>query len=97
MIYESILDTIGDTPLVALSRLCEGLPGLVLAKLEAFAESAGHSMVDLAIGWLASQPHVSSVIAGATKPEQVEQNVKSAEWKLTAEELAEVDQITRRG
>ena len=68
-----------------------------LAKLEAFAESAGHSMVDLAIGWLASQPHVSSVIAGATKPEQVEQNVRAAEWKLTAEELAEVDKITRRG
>ncbi len=54
-------------------------------------------MVDLAIGWLASQPHVSSVIAGATKPEQVEQNVRAAEWKLTAEELTEVDQITRRG
>ena len=67
-----------------------------LAKLEAFAESAGHSMVELAIGWLASQPHVSSVIAGATKPEQVEQNVRAAEWKLTVEELAEVDQITRR-
>lgn len=67
-----------------------------LVKLEAFTESAGHSMVDLAIGWLASQPHVSSVIAGATKPEQVEQNVRAAEWKLTAEELAEVDQITRR-
>ena len=68
-----------------------------LAKLEAFTESAGHSMVELAIGWLASQPHVSSVIAGATKPEQVEQNVRAAEWKLTVEELAEVDQITRRG
>ena len=67
-----------------------------LAKLEAFTESAGHSMVELAIGWLASQPHVSSVIAGATKPEQVEQNVRAAEWKLTVEELAEVDQITRR-
>jgi aryl-alcohol dehydrogenase-like predicted oxidoreductase len=52
-------------------------------------------MVDLAIGWLASQPHVGSVIAGATRPEQVDQNVAAAEWRLTAEELAEVDAITR--
>ena len=66
-----------------------------LSKLQSFAEAAGHSMVELAIGWLASQPHVPSVIAGATKPEQVEQNVRAAEWKLTAEELAEVDKITR--
>ncbi len=66
-----------------------------LAKLQSFAESAGHSMLELAIGWLASQPHVPSVIAGATKPEQVEQNVRAAEWKLTAEELTEVDAITR--
>ncbi len=68
-----------------------------LTKLQSFADAAGHSMVDLAIGWLVSQPHVSSVIAGATKPEQVEQNVAAAEWRLTAEELAEVDKITRRG
>ena len=67
-----------------------------LTKLEAFVESCGRSMLDLAIGWLASQPHVASVIAGATKPEQLEQNVSAAEWRLTAEELAEVDTITRR-
>ncbi len=67
-----------------------------LTKLEAFVESRGRSVLDLAIGWLASQPHVASVIAGATKPEQLEQNVSAAEWRLTAEELAEVDTITRR-
>jgi aryl-alcohol dehydrogenase-like predicted oxidoreductase len=67
-----------------------------LEKLEAFAESRGHGMLELAIGWLASQPHVASVIAGATKPEQVEHNVKAAEWRLTAEELAEVDRVTQR-
>ena len=67
-----------------------------LQKLEAFAESAGHTMLELAIGWLASQPHVSSVISGATKPEQVEQNVAAAEWKLNAEEMAKVNEITRR-
>ena len=67
-----------------------------LQKLESFAESAGHTMLELAIGWLASQPHVASVISGATKPEQVEQNVAASEWKLNAEEMAKVNEITRR-
>ena len=53
-------------------------------------------MLDVAVGWLASQPHVPSVIAGATKPEQVEHNVKAAEWRLSAEEMSEVDGITKR-
>jgi aryl-alcohol dehydrogenase-like predicted oxidoreductase len=47
----------------------------------------------LAIVWLAAQAPISSVIAGATKPEQVEQNVRAAEWILSAEELAEVDRV----
>lgn len=68
----------------------------LVEKLTAFAEARGHSMLDLAIGWLASQPHVASVIAGATKPEQVEANVKAGEWELTAEEIAEVSQISFR-
>ncbi len=67
-----------------------------LERLEAFAAERGHTMVELAIGWLASQRHVGSVIAGATKPEQVSQNVAAAEWRLTPQELAEVDAITRR-
>jgi len=68
----------------------------VLEGLEAFAQARSHTMLELAIGWLASQPRVGSVIAGATKPEQVEQNARAAEWQLSAEELAEVDTITRR-
>ena len=68
----------------------------VLEKLEAFATSRGHTMLELAIGWLASQPHVASVIAGATSPEQVEQNVAAAAWQLTREELIEVDNATAR-
>jgi aryl-alcohol dehydrogenase-like predicted oxidoreductase len=67
-----------------------------LERLEAFATERGHTMVELAIGWLASQRHVGSVIAGATTPEQVDQNVRAAEWKLSSQELAEVDAITRR-
>jgi aryl-alcohol dehydrogenase-like predicted oxidoreductase len=64
-----------------------------LAKLDDFATQRGHTMTDLAIGWLASQPVVGSVIAGATKPEQVEENARAGEWRLTAEELAELDEI----
>ncbi len=64
-------------------------------KLESFAQSRGRSLLDLALGWLASQPHVASVIAGATKPEQVEQNVAAAEWRLTTGELTELDETLR--
>lgn len=67
-----------------------------LEKLEAFAREAGHPLLDLAVGWLASQPHVASVIAGATRPEQVEQNVRAAGWKLSGEERVRVAELTRR-
>ncbi|MBE0609067.1 MAG: aldo/keto reductase [Dehalococcoidia bacterium] len=67
-----------------------------LGKLEAFADARGKTMLDLAIGWLASLSHVGSVIAGATRPEQIDQNVAAGGWKLTAEELAEVDAISKR-
>jgi aryl-alcohol dehydrogenase-like predicted oxidoreductase len=68
-----------------------------LEKLESFAQGHGHTVLELALGWLASQPPVASVISGATSPGQIEQNVKATEWRLTAEEMAEVDSITRRG
>ena len=61
--------------------------------LETFAREAGHSLLDLAIGWLATQPHVGSVIAGATKPDQVGANVTGGAWVLSADELARVDEI----
>jgi aryl-alcohol dehydrogenase-like predicted oxidoreductase len=64
-----------------------------LMKLEGIALRSGHTMVDLAIGWLVSQDHVGSVIAGATKPEQVEENVRAGEYRLDAGELREVDEI----
>jgi aryl-alcohol dehydrogenase-like predicted oxidoreductase len=68
----------------------------MLGQLEAFATERGREMIDLAVGWLASHPFVASVIAGATKPEQVERNVRAAEWKLSPEDVAGVAQITRR-
>ncbi len=62
--------------------------------LERFAKERGHTLVELAFSWLAAQPTVASVIAGATRPEQVEQNARSAGWSLSAEELAEVSRLT---
>src|ERR1700748_465508 len=67
----------------------------IVEKLQAFAKQRGHSMLELAFSWLASRPQVSSVIAGATRVEQVEQNVKAIDWALSAEELAEIDVITK--
>ena len=67
----------------------------MVGKLQAFAEKRGHSMLELAFSWLASRPQVASVIAGATRAEQVEQNVKAIGWALSAEELAEIDGITK--
>jgi len=67
----------------------------IVEKLQAFAKSRGHSMLELAFSWLAARPQVSSVIAGATRVEQVEQNVKAIAWHLTAEEMAEIDRITK--
>ncbi len=64
-------------------------------KLADFCEARGHTMVELAFSWLLSRPIVASVIAGATKPEQIEANVKSADWTLSPEELAEIDAITQ--
>jgi aryl-alcohol dehydrogenase-like predicted oxidoreductase len=62
--------------------------------LEPFAKERSHSLLDLAIAWLLARPKVASVIAGATTPEQVEQNVKAAEWELAPADLAEIDKIT---
>jgi len=67
-----------------------------LAKVEAlasFAEERGHSLLELAFGWLASQPCVASVIAGATRPDQIQANANAMGWRLTDSERARVDEI----
>ena len=65
-------------------------------KLETFCAERGHSPIELAFSWLARQPTVSSIIAGATAPEQLEQNVRAVDWELSPEDLAQVDRLTRR-
>jgi aryl-alcohol dehydrogenase-like predicted oxidoreductase len=61
--------------------------------LRGFADRHGRSLLELAMSWLAARPTVSSIIAGATRPEQIEANVKATFWKLTAEELSEIDKL----
>jgi aryl-alcohol dehydrogenase-like predicted oxidoreductase len=68
----------------------------IVEGLQDLCAKRGWSMLDLAFSWLAVKPVVASVIAGATKPEQIEQNVKAVDLKLTAEDLAEIDAITAR-
>jgi aryl-alcohol dehydrogenase-like predicted oxidoreductase len=65
-----------------------------IEKLNAFAESRGRTVLELAMSWLARRPLVASIIAGATKPEQLEANVKATGWDLTPAEMAEVEKIT---
>ncbi|HZU78469.1 MAG TPA: aldo/keto reductase [Acidimicrobiales bacterium] len=65
--------------------------------LAAIADRAGRSLVHLAIAWLAAQPAVASVIAGATSPGQVAANAAAGDWVLSDDELAEVDAIVPPG
>jgi len=65
-----------------------------LAKLEAFATERGHTIGEGAMVWLLAKPWVSTIIPGARTVEQVSANMAAAEWKLTAEEVAEVEAIS---
>ena len=66
----------------------------IIERLEAFAERRGVTLLDVAIGGLAAQPAVSSVIAGATSAQQVVANVRAGKWEPTMADLAELDEIT---
>lgn len=87
------------------SRLAKFKPGLldtapwdVLSALQAFADERGISMVDVAIGWLLARPQVTSVIAGATRPEQVAANAAAGtRWEPTDEELLQLNDIAPLG
>ncbi len=62
-------------------------------QLQQFAADRGHSLLELSVSWLLSKPMVCSVIAGATKLEQVESNAAAGSWQLSPEELSEIDAI----
>ncbi len=67
-----------------------------LEAIERFAAERGVTMLDVAIGGLAAQPAVASVIAGATTPAQVAANVVAGSWRPTADDLAELARVTAR-
>ena len=62
-------------------------------RLITFAEERGHTVLELAMSWLAAKPQVASIIAGATRPEQIAANVAAVEWKLSADDLAALDGV----
>jgi aryl-alcohol dehydrogenase-like predicted oxidoreductase len=66
----------------------------IVEKLADFCGQRGGTILELAMSWLASRPAVSSIIAGATRPEQLEQNVRAVERTLSAEDLQEIDRLT---
>ena len=66
----------------------------VVERLRRFAEEHGHTILELAMSWLAVQPEVATVIAGATSAEQVRQNAEAIQaWPLTGDDLAEIDEL----
>ncbi len=68
----------------------------IVEKLAGFAAERGHSLLELAMSWLACNPNVSSVISGATKTAQVQANVEAASWQLSEEDLSEIQSLTKR-
>jgi aryl-alcohol dehydrogenase-like predicted oxidoreductase len=69
----------------------------VVEGLIGFAESRGHTLLELAFSWLLARPVVSSVIAGATSPRQIAANAAAASWRMTEEDLAGIDSIVEAG
>jgi 1-deoxyxylulose-5-phosphate synthase len=83
-----------DSRLVrAKPHLLESAPWERLDRLHGFCEERGITELQVAFGWLLAQPQVSSVIAGATRPEQVVQNVEAAAWHPTPRDLDALDEI----
>jgi len=66
----------------------------ITERLADFCATRGRTMLELAMSWLASRPAVGSIIAGATRPDQLEQNVRAVEWAMSAEDLQEIDRLT---
>jgi aryl-alcohol dehydrogenase-like predicted oxidoreductase len=64
-------------------------------RLQAFCAQRDRTLLELVFAWLAAQPCVGSIIAGATRPDQIEQNVQTVQWALSADDLHEVDALTK--
>jgi aryl-alcohol dehydrogenase-like predicted oxidoreductase len=68
----------------------------LVESLSELASARGHTMLELAVSWLAAQPAVASVIAGAKTPEQVKANASAGVWRLTAEDLAAIEGVLKQ-
>ena len=68
----------------------------IVERLTSYAEQQGHSILELAFGWLLTKPYISSVIAGATSASQVKSNVDASAWELTEEQMTTVNDISKR-
>ncbi len=81
-------------------RLQQQLNDSMLGNVNAlgkWARDQGHTVGELALAWLLSRPEVSTIIAGATKPEQVDENAKAVEWRLSEDDLRQVDEALGTG
>ncbi|MEM9684651.1 MAG: aldo/keto reductase, partial [Pseudomonadota bacterium] len=65
----------------------------LLERLETYAVDHGYDLLTLAISWLAAQPSIACIIAGGSRPAQMAANANAARWKLTSENLAEIDNL----
>src|ERR1700722_16976082 len=81
------------TPRPHESAVLAGANWQLIDALDRYCRERDRSLLELAISWLLAKSVVASVIAGATKPEQLERNVSAARWSLTKDELADIDRL----
>ena len=65
----------------------------IAERLDAFCNQRGKTLLQLAFSWLAAQPCVASVIAGASRPEQIADNVAAPSWPLSDEDVREINRV----
>lgn len=65
----------------------------IVERLEDFCAARGHTLLELAFSWLLTRPAVASVIAGASTPEQIEQNVEAINWALASADMTEINRL----
>jgi aryl-alcohol dehydrogenase-like predicted oxidoreductase len=90
-------DRASDSHVVLATHVVNEANHTRLAVLERWAQARGRGVGELALAWLAAQPQVPSVIAGATTPEQVAANVHAVAWRLTPDDLADLDSALQTG
>jgi aryl-alcohol dehydrogenase-like predicted oxidoreductase len=95
--YQRDVEPPANARLAGRTRLLADAPWDRIEKLRAFAEERGIGMATVAIGWLAAQRSIGSVIAGATTPEQAIANAGAAQWHPTEDDLLVLDEICPPG